>query len=417
MNIIDAIAGKVKRILSGEYILYRYTERISGAMVYSAERCGGSRMDFNGLKRQYNALREEIFWRVERVTEEGRYTGGSEIMELEERLAEYVGVSFCVSCGSGSDALALMLTAAGIGAGDAVFVPDLTSFAVAEAVSRIGAEPVFVQPDGRTYNMCPRELGHSIEEYVGEARPRAVLAADMFGLPANHQALERVAEKHGLILFEDAAQSLGAQSNGKRAGSFGVASAISFSPEAPLGCWGDGGAVLTCDRGLAERVRSLGGHGRGPDGSVHTRIGYGSRLDRVQAAVLLAKLEAFRRCELPAVRRAAALYEKRLQGMEGIVLPFVPEGVLPAWRRYNVRLASSAEREEAQRRLQRAGIPSEAPCVRAVSRQPVYAGRGSSERTCADALCETLLSLPMHPYITEGEIAEVCGILSGDGEK
>ena len=347
-------------------------------------------MEFHDLKRQYNALREEIVWRVGRVAEEGRFIGGCEVEELEERLARYAGVRHCVSCGNGTDALTLMLAAAGIGRGDAVFLPDFTFFATAEAVSRVGAEPVFVQPDADTFNISPDALRAEIARAKQRgANARAILAVDLFGLPADWPQLEKIAAENGLLLFEDAAQGFGGELDGRRACSFGLAAATSFFPAKPLGCYGDGGAVFTDDDGLAELIRSLREHGRGKDKYENLRIGCNSRLDTVQAAVLLAKLEAFRRYELTAVRRAASLY--------------------------TVRFREPSGRAGAVRRLRSAGIPSAVYYPRPVSRQEAYRDFAPPETTVSDELCGRVLSLPIHPYITDSEIELVCAALRGLG--
>ena len=374
-------------------------------------------MEFHDLKRQYNALREEIVWRVGRVAEEGRFIGGCEVEELEERLARYAGVRHCVSCGNGTDALTLMFAAAGIGRGDAVFLPDFTFFATAEAVSRVGAEPVFVQPDADTFNISPDALVAEIARAKQRgANARAILAVDLFGLPADWPQLEKIAAENGLLLFEDAAQGFGGELDGRRACSFGLAAATSFFPAKPLGCYGDGGAVFTDDDGLAELIRSLREHGRGKDKYENLRIGCNSRLDTVQAAVLLAKLEAFRRYELTAVRRAASLYTDGLRGLRAMLQPpCQPLGFRSAWAQYTVRFREPSGRAGAVRRLRSAGIPSAVYYPRPVSRQEAYRDFAPPETTVSDELCGRVLSLPIHPYITDSEIELVCAALRGLG--
>ncbi len=377
-------------------------------------RRGAVEMEFHDLKRQYNALREEIAWRVGKVAEESRFIGGAEVAQLEERLAEYVGAKRCITCGSGTDALTLMLAAAGIGRGDAVFVPDFTFFATAEAVSRTGAAPLFVQPERDTFNLSPIALRRAIAKAREEGvRARAILAVDLFGLPADWPQLEEIAAENGLLLFEDAAQGFGGEADGRRACSFGLAAATSFFPAKPLGCYGDGGAVFTDDEGLAELVRSLREHGRGENKYENLRVGCNSRLDTVQAAVLLAKLEAFRRYELAAVRRAAALYTDGLRGLRATLkTPCQPPGCRPAWAQYTVRFSGPEERESAMKRLRAAGVPFAIYYPRPVSRQEAY-GCGAPEQTVSDWLCERVLSLPIHPYITDSEIERVCAALRG----
>jgi len=370
-------------------------------------------MEFRDLKRQYHALREEITHRTERILEESRFIGGREVTELEAKLADYVGVKHCITCGNGTDALTLMLTAEGIGKGDAVIVPDFTFFATAEAVSRTGAVPVFVEPEENGFNLSvegvEREIRRVSEE--GSLCPRAILAADLFGVPANYPALAGVAEKYKMLLFEDAAQSFGGSIGEKMAGSFGMAAAVSFFPSKPLGCYGDGGAVFTNDGTAAERIRSLKEHGRGESKYDNLRIGCNSRLDTVQAAVLLAKLAAYKRYEREAAQQVADMYSQKLF-TAAMVLPKIPEDFRSAWAQYTVILSGPGERSRLQAALQAKKIPSMVYYPRPLSLQRAYKAlqtpEAISERT--QWLCDRVLSLPFYPYMTETEVDSVCRV-------
>ncbi|MBQ2756310.1 MAG: DegT/DnrJ/EryC1/StrS family aminotransferase, partial [Oscillospiraceae bacterium] len=316
-------------------------------------------MEFRDLKRQYNALREEITKRTERILEESRFINGREVGELEGKLAEYVGVKHCITCGNGTDALRLALQAADIGEGEGVIVPNFTFFATAEAVMQTGAVPIFTEPEENGYNISAKGVERELcrAEKEGSVRIKAVLAADMFGLPANYPELERIAKKYNVLLFEDGAQSFGGKIGEQKAGSFGAAAATSFFPSKPLGCYGDGGAVFTNDEGIAAEVRSLREHGKGSDKYDNVRVGCNSRLDTLQAAVLLAKLAAYKRYELEAAQKIAEIYSVKL-GAAKLETPKIPTLFYSAWAQYTVRLRSKAQRDELQTALKNAGIPS-----------------------------------------------------------
>lgn len=285
-------------------------------------------MQFRDLGAQYAALKDGIDAGIARVLEHGRYIGGPEVAELEARLAGYVGARHCVTCANGTDALQLALMAWGVGPGDAVLVPDFTFFASGEAPALLGATPVFVDVDERTFNLDAAKLEEAVRfvERETDLVPRVVVAVDLFGLPADYPAIRKVCERHGLLLLEDGAQGFGGSIDGRMACSFGDVSTTSFFPAKPLGCYGDGGAVFTDSDEWAELVRSYAVHGKGSMKYDNVRVGVNSRLDTLQAAVLLAKLDAFEG-ELDAVNEAAALYSGAL-AESGLALPEVPEGYL-----------------------------------------------------------------------------------------
>lgn len=366
-------------------------------------------MQFKDLKRQYRVLRTDMDKAILDTAASGAYIMGPQVQELERELADYVGTRHCISCASGTDALTLALKAWGIRRGDAVFVPDFTFFASAEAVSLEGATPVCVDVDRETFNIDPADLENKIEATLrkGESVPKVIITVDLFGLPANYPAIRRIADNHGLLILEDGAQGFGGALDGKRNCSFGDISTTSFFPSKPLGCYGDGGACFTDNDECAALMDSYRMHGKGASKYENVRIGMNSRLDAIQASILRVKLKAFAE-ELAAVNMAAAEYTARLADI--VETPVVPDGFLSSWAQYTVKLNNKTERDGLQAYLERQGIPSMVYYPTPMRRQTAYVNRGLSESDCtvADRLCETVLSLPMHPYIALEEIDEVC---------
>lgn len=252
-------------------------------------------MEFIDLKAQYRTIEASIKNRLQQVLDHGKYIMGPEVEELENRLAAFSGVKHCISCANGTDALQMVLMAWGVGPGDAVFVPSFTFMSTAEVVRLVGAVPIFVDCDGRTFNIDPQRLREAVERVRqrGLLTPRVVIPVDLFGMIADYDAIELIAREYGFKVLEDAAQSFGASFNGRIAGSFGHAATTSFFPAKPLGCYGDGGAVFTNDDELASVLKSIRVHGQGSDKYDNVRIGLNARLDTLQAAILLAKLEVF----------------------------------------------------------------------------------------------------------------------------
>lgn len=359
-------------------------------------------MQFRDLSAQYAALKDGIDAGIARVLEHGRYIGGPEVAELEGRLADYVGVKHCVTCANGTDALQLALMAWGVGPGDAVLVPDFTFFASGEAPALLGATPVFVDVDERTFNLDPAKLEEAVRfvEDETDLAPRAVVAVDLFGLPADYPAIREVCERHGMLLLEDGAQGFGGSIGEKMACSFGDVSTTSFFPAKPLGCYGDGGAMFTDSDEWAELVRSYAVHGKGSMKYDNVRVGVNSRLDTLQAAVLLAKLGAFERCELGAVNEAAALYGEALAG-SGLLLPATPKGFRSSWAQYTVRLPEGLDRDALQARLKGQGVPTMVYYPKPMHEQRAFEGAHLCPDGCpmTKRLCETVLSLPMGPYL------------------
>jgi UDP-2-acetamido-2-deoxy-ribo-hexuluronate aminotransferase len=370
-------------------------------------------MEFIDLKAQYHALKAEIDAGIAQVVESGTFISGPQVKELENKLAHYVGVSHCVCCANGTDALELVLLALGIGPGDAVFVPSFTFMSTAEVVAYHKATPVFVDVDEHTFNMDPQSLRQAIEATLAEGRltPKGIITVDLFGLPANYPAIEALAAEYGLRLLEDGAQGFGGSIHGRRACSFGDAATTSFFPAKPLGCYGDGGAIFTNDDNMALLLRSLCVHGKGTQKYDNIRIGRNSRLDTLQAAILLPKLSAFERYELSARNHAAAIYTQRLS--ERFQTPLVPEGFGSSWAQYTLRMADASSRDSLQAHLREAGIPSMVYYPRALHQQPAYQdiGKYFELPAVSQRLTEQVLCLPMHPYLEEKTIHHICDVL------
>lgn len=369
-------------------------------------------MEFRDLKQQYRHLQPDIDSAVHDVLASGAFIMGAPVRELEAQLAAYTGVKHCLTCASGTDALTLALKALGIGPGDAVFVPDFTFFATAEVVALEGATPVFVDVREDTFNMDAVDLERAVVTTLTEGRwkPKAVIAVDLYGLPADYPALCAVARKYGLFIVEDAAQGFGGSIGGRKACSFGDIAATSFFPAKPLGCYGDGGAVFTDNDELAALMGSLRIHGKGADKYDNVRIGLNSRLDTLQAAILGIKLRAFAETELKAVQDAAAAYTLRLVGI--VATPVVPEGFASSWAQYTIRLRNCSERDAVQVALRESGIPAMVYYPKPMHLQTAFAGLAAAD-TCpvATRLCGEVLSLPMHPYLTTEDIGRVCAAI------
>jgi len=369
-------------------------------------------MQFIDLKRQFEHLRPAIEGRISNVLGHGQFILGPEVQEFEQALADYCGVNHAIGVGNGTDALQLTLMAAGVGPGDAVFTSAFSFFASAEVISLVGATPVFVDIDEHTYNISPEALKDAVETVAlrGELAPRAIIAVDLFGLPADYDRISAVAEDHGLVLVEDAAQSFGGAIGSRKSGSFGHMAATSFFPAKPLGCFGDGGAVFTNDDALAELLRSLRVHGKGRDKYDNVRIGLNSRLDTLQAAILLAKFAELP-AELEARQRWADEYGARLA--QKFIVPRLPPDTRSAWAQYTVR-PRSGDREACIAKLADHGVPTAIYYGKPLHLQPAFAHLGGHEGQfpVAERCAATVFSLPMHPYLRADEVdAVVNGLL------
>ena len=389
-------------------------------------------MEFRDLKKQYQILKADIDQAMVDVATSGAYIMGSPVKELEKELAEYVGVKHCLTCANGTDALTLALKALGIGKGDAVFVPDFTFFASAEVVALEGATPIFVDVDPYTFNIDPRSLEEALD-YVRsdfELRPKAVIAVDLFGLPADYDKLREITKAHHLYLIEDGAQGFGGSiRHGKeiqRACSFGDISTTSFFPAKPLGCYGDGGAVFTDSDEWADLIESYRVHGKGSCKYDNVRIGMNSRLDTLQAAILRVKLQAFRDHELTDVNKVAEYYTQVLNGITRfsrkeiqVTTPYIPDGFMSSWAQYTLQLTvpsgnGTVNREALQAKLKALGIPTMVYYPKPMSRQTAFKGLHAYVNTPnAEHLAQSVLSLPMHPYLTREEVRHVAEKLVG----
>lgn len=366
-------------------------------------------MQFRDLHAQYDANKETIDKAISDVISSTHFIGGEQVGELESRLADYVGVKHCISCANGTDALQLALMAWNIGEGDAVFVPDFTFFSSAEAVPCVGATPVFVDVRKDTFNIDVSSLEGAIEAVIKEGRliPKAVVAVDLFGQPAEHEAIRKVADKYNLFVLEDGAQGFGGRIGDKLVCSFGDISTTSFFPAKPLGCYGDGGAIFTDNDDWADVLRSLKVHGKGSNKYDNIRIGMNSRLDTLQAAILLAKLDSFINFEIDAVNKVAEEYSCHLA--DKVETPTVLDGYVSSWAQYTIKLSDKEHRDELQNRLKAAGIPSMVYYPKALHKQEAFAnckiyGDGFVN---TEILCDTVLSLPMHPYMEMEDLKKV----------
>ncbi len=358
-------------------------------------------MQFIDLAAQRKRISDRIEAAIAKVVESGRYILGPEVEEFEKQLADYVGVKHAIGCANGTDALMLPLMAHDIGPGDAVFCPSFTFAATAEVVALRRAEPVFVDVAPGTYNMDATNLEAAIAmvKTEGRLRARAVIPVDLFGLPAGYDAIVAVAKREGLLVIEDAAQGIGGSAGGRMCGSFGDVASTSFYPAKPLGCYGDGGAMFTNDDGLAEVLRSLNFHGKGDGQYDNIRVGVNSRLDTIQAAILIEKL-AILEDEMEARQKVAARYAAGLGGV--VKVPEVADGLRSAWAQYAIE---TEQRDGLKAHLQEKGIPSVIYYTKPLHRQVAYdmypVAPGGLPVT--DALPAKILCLPMHPYLGEND--------------
>lgn len=367
-------------------------------------------MQFRDLQKQYQVLKPRIDEAVTKVMTDCNFISGVQVKALEKKLAEYVGVKHCITCANGTDALKLAELAYGVGKGHAVFVPDFTFFSTAETVADLGATNIFVDVDGDTYNMSPAALENAILRVKAEGKlePKAIVAVDLFGLPADYPAISAIAEKYGLILIEDGAQGFGGRIGDRMACSFGHIATTSFFPAKPLGCYGDGGAIFTNDDAIAAQIRSLCVHGKsGNDKYNNIQIGMNSRLDTIQAAILDIKLDAFVDYELDGVNHAAAEYSRYLS--EYVKTPVVPEGYYSSWAQYTIQLPNVEKRDALQAALKEKGIPTMVYYPRCMHEQGAFENLPyNGECPTAERLCNTVLSLPMHPYLQDDQEKIIC---------
>ncbi len=376
---------------------------------------------FIDLKQQYSLLQEDVEAAVLKVLRSGQYILGPEVGELERELAAFVGTKYAVTCASGTDALMIALMAKGIGSGDAVFTTPFTFVATAEVIALLGATPVFVDIDPTTYNIDVVALERAIVDLQqsgrlqsGNAtreglRARAIIPVDLFGLPAEYDRINALAQKYGLDVIEDAAQSFGGSHKGRRAGSLAGIGCTSFFPAKPLGCYGDGGALFTDDELLTQLFHSIRVHGQGQDRYENVRLGITGRLDTIQAAILLAKLRVFQQ-EIEARQRVAASYDEAIRAAGvPLTVPVVPEGYLSAWAQYSLLAEDEEHRQSMLDRLKAAGVPTAIYYPRPLHLQKAFAdlGHKTGDFPVAEDVARRIFSVPMHPYLSDETIGHI----------
>ncbi len=382
-------------------------------------------MQFIDLAFQQYRIRDQIEKNIRAVLGHCQYIMGPEVKRLEECLAAYVGVNHAIACSSGTDALLMALMAHKVGPGDAVFTTPFSFVATAEVIRLIGAVPIFVDIDPLTYNIAPEALSLAIsalaendpamyplpvgDSAVRGAAPsltaRGVIAVDLFGLPADYDAIKAIAREHGLFVIEDGAQSFGAHALGKRAGSLADVGCTSFFPSKPLGCYGDGGMCFTDDDALADRMRSIRLHGQGRDRYENIRIGINGRLDTLQAAVLLAKFEIFPD-EIERRQAVAAAYTDLLICDSSLRLQYVPQGYASVWAQYTVRARDEIHRSHLRDQLKAAGVPTGVYYPKPLHLQTAFAELAYEvgDFPVSEEFSQRVFSLPMHPYLKREEL-------------
>lgn len=368
-------------------------------------------MEFRDLKTQYLQSKQAIDEAIQNVLLSSHFIGGEPVNQLEEKLADYVGVKHCITCANGTDALQLALMAWNIGEGDAVFVPDFTFFSSGEIVPWVKATPVFVDVDKNTFNISVKALEEAVQNVIrdGKLKPKAVIAVDLFGCPADFLRIREITEKYGMLLLEDGAQGFGGRIGNQKACSFGDIATTSFFPAKPLGCYGDGGAVFTDNDDWADLVKSYKVHGKGTDKYDNIRIGLNSRLDTMQAAVLLEKLMIFEEYELQEVNQVATWYNEKLQNSK-VICPEIPEKYYSSWAQYTIILPDAKVRNELQNHLKQFDIPSMVYYAKPMHKQIAFVKNHTGiwyddlyfKNTVE--LCNRVLSLPMHPYMREKDV-------------
>lgn len=373
-------------------------------------------MQFRDLHAQYIALKPEIDAGIQSVVESTAFILGKPVAELEKQLAAYVGRKYCITCANGTEALQLSLMSMDIGERDAVFTSDFTYFASAGCAAILGATPVFVDIDLSTFNMSAKALEKEIIRVIEEGKltPKVIIPVDLFGQPADYDKILPIAQKYGLKILEDAAQGFGGSLHGKMACSFGDISATSFFPAKPLGCYGDGGAIFTDDADTDARLRSLRSSGKSPADKYDNReVGMNSRLDALQAAILLPKFKAFVDYELDHINKVAATYTEALS--RKVITPTVPNGFYSSWAQYTILLPDEEARSYIQKELKDHEIPSMIYYPRGLHQQAAFSGMNLSDESYPNTIAATkrCLSLPIHPYLKEEEQRLIISVLLG----
>ena len=359
-------------------------------------------IEFIDLKAQQARLKDKIELGIQRVLEHGQYILGPEVSELEEKLAAYVGAKHCISCANGTDALQIVQMAFGIGPGDEVITPGFTYIATAETVAVLGATPVYVDVNPKTYNLDIEKLEAAITP-----RTKAIIPVSLYGQCADFDAINAIAAKYNLPVIEDAAQSFGATYKGRKSCNLSTVACTSFFPSKPLGCYGDGGAIFTNDDELAKVIRQIARHGQDRRYH-HVRVGMNSRLDTLQAAILLPKLEILND-EMQARQRVAETYTKLFNEAGVLTTPFIETHNQSAWAQYTIQVENRADVQE---KLKAHGIPTAVHYPIPLNKQPAVAD-ANAVLPVGDAVAERVMSLPMHPYLATESQQTIVAVMKG----
>lgn len=431
------IPGEIALLTRDEQLLNRQDPRILSPEQYLTRRPEARPIDFIDLKGQQNDIRPALETGIHRVLHHGQYIMGPEVKELEAKLGAYVGAKHAISCASGTDALLMALMAYGVGPGDAIFTTPFTFIATAEVISLLGATPVFVDIDPKTFNIDPQQLGKAIialksndpsshplplnsalSTQSSTLIPKGIIPVDLFGLPADYDAINKIAKEHGLFVIEDAAQSFGAVYKGKRAGALADIACTSFFPAKPLGCYGDGGMCFTDDDELAAALDSIRVHGKGGHKYDNARIGINGRLDTLQAAILMAKFDIFPE-EVQLRQEVANRYTALLDGAS-VRPPHIPPDDLSVWAQYSVLAKDEAHRAALLKSLQEAKIPAAIYYPKPLHLQTAFAvlDYAPGAFSVSEDAANRIFSLPMHPYLQKEDqmkIAEIMKQVWGSG--
>ncbi len=391
-------------------------------------------MHFIDLAAQQKRIRHKIESNISAILDHGKYIMGPEIKQLEERLADYVGVNNAVGCASGTDALLMALMACQVGPGDAIFTSPFTFIATAEVISQLGATPVFVDIDPQTFNIDPAKLDLAIAAIKNNdpnihplpithnplpithnplpITPKGINPVDLFGLPANYDQIDAVAAKNDLFVIEDAAQSFGGELNGKKACAFGNIACTSFFPAKPLGCYGDGGMCFTDDDKLSEVMESIRVHGKGHHKYDNVRIGVNGRLDTLQAGILLAKFDIFPE-EIALRQQVAQRYTELLSHYLSPITPYLPPDTKSAWAQYSILAKDSAQRTALQNKLKEVQIPTAIYYPKPLHLQSAFSDLGykNGDFPVSEDCSDRIFSLPMHPYLAEEDLKKIAEII------
>lgn len=428
-------ADSIRLLTRDEVLAARYPEQTVSPQEFAKQGCSESSLEFVDLQTQQDRIRPELERGVHRVLHHGKYIMGPEINQLEESLKSFTASGYCISCSSGTDALLMALMACGVGPGDAVFTSPFTFIATAEVIALLGATPVFVDIDPLTFNLDPQQLEKAIQavqendpaiyplpgslspisrESAAPLKPGCIMPVDLFGLPADYDSILPIADRYGLRVIEDAAQSLGALYQGRSAGKLGHIGCTSFFPAKPLGAYGDGGAIFTDDEDLANELVSIRIHGQGGHKYDNARIGINGRLDSMQAAVILAKLDIFPQ-EIESRQLAAGRYRELLASETDLRTPVVPEGCTSAWAQYSLLAKNEEQKGALQSSLKERGVPSVVYYPKPLHQQSAfsYLGYSPSDMPVSQDCAQRIFSLPMHPYLSHEEQEKICSCIAG----